>query len=607
MFIPVHLRLVFRHFLIALVTCLLYSGNVLSTKADDKVIYRQVRVLRADRGAVDQPTNNAERIASLSGLLSRNRIRGCVGAGVGGEGVRLEPLDEGFARTLGDRFAKTILPDLDRENRLEVVLNALRADSPANKLQTFVVDEFIRLSDANGPVGLTNKRCVLAFSRQPLIDEVMISMSFSPNEFRKVLAPGDLVEIWAWDEGRGVLNFYEWAQNGVWSFVGSSPLADDPPSLVASNRCLECHRSGVPIMKELRIPWNNWESTESPRSYLRPGNETSWPVATEIEGLASAATLEPRIRRLIKRFNRKRLDRNVRVLPDGSKQVRNTRFLLRPLFVEQEFNLTSSRTQTGLSPFAVAQDPAGRKFSIPAGFFVRHELISGGNGITGIGIPDASEFRSLPEVSLSDYVALVNSKRIGLVGLDRGALQFKTPADADFAWFTPERSFVDDHLIDRLIKANVVSKEFVASVCQMELKQPMFSADLRVIFETPDLLPETFVVPATLPSDHRKHPLTDHVLQFLDNASTPVDSPLNRFQALLSVDDPIAALRQEVKAHAQSLSDQMSGPNASMELENLFETLIRRRQAVLNDLRLRSLDETITGGTSAGLFPLPIR
>jgi len=593
----IHVRVVF-----SLVICLVSSAAANSQEADDKVIYRQVRVPSADRASVDQPASDAEQIASLSSKW----IRGCVGADVGDEEVRLEPLDDGFARTLGDRFAKTILRDHDRENRLGVVLNALKADNAANELQTFVVDEFIRLSEANGPSALTRKRCVLAFSHQPLLDEVMISMSFSPDEFRKVLAPGDLVEIWAWDEGRGVLNFYEWAQSGVWSFVGSSPLADDPPSLAASNRCLECHRSGVPLMKELKIPWNNWESTESPRSYLKQGNATSWPVAADIEGLASAATLEPRIRTIIKRFNRKRLDRNTQLLPDGSKQIRNAHFLLHPLFVEQEVNLTSSRTQSGLSPFATAQDPAERSFSIPAGFFVRHELISGGSGITGIGIPDAAAFRSLPEVSLSDYVSLVSSKRIGLVGVDGGALQFKTPVDTDFAWFTPERSFVDDHLIDRLIKAKVVSKEFVAAICQLELKQPMFSTDLRVVFETPDLLPDTFIIPATLPSDHRDHPLTDHVLKFLDIASPPAESPLGRLQSLLGAEDPISALRHEVSEYAESLSDQLSGPSANMELEKLFESLILRRRAVLNDPRLRPLDETTTSGTSAGLLPLPI-
>jgi len=55
----------------------------------------------------------------------------------------------------------------------------------------------------------------------------------------------------------------------------------------------------------------------------------------------------------------------------------------------------------------------------------------------------------------------------------------------------------------------------------------MFLDDLRVFFETPDLLPDTFNISSgNITLDHRDHPLTDHVLKFLDIASLPpAESP----------------------------------------------------------------------------------
>jgi hypothetical protein len=565
-------------------------------ESGEKKLFRQVRKTNSFMTWSEVSQSNDRSL--LSGERSRS-IRGCVG-GLDEE-ITLEPMPEDFFAQLGDRFAKAILPEHSRENRLNVVLDKLKSATNGNKLQTFVVSESIRFSDLSGPTLLLSRRAVLKFSAQSTTEQVMLSTSFNANTFRSTLAPRDLVEVWAWDEARGVFNFYEWAIGGVWSFVGSSPKPGDPPSLAASNRCLDCHRTGAPIMKELRRPWNNWESSEHPTPYLTLQGMPHWPVAGQLNGLADALNLEPTIITMIQRFNRKRVAQNRDLLPDGSRNVRNVRFLLKPLFIEQELNLESSRDQAGLSPFATPVSTVP-EFAVPAQFFIRQELLGGSavtGGITGVASAKAKAFK-VPNVSMISYRQLLTDKKVGLRGTTSTGLQKISPADTDFAWFTPVRSYVDDQLIDLLLSENIVNRQFVAAVCNVDLERPVLSEALSKIFSLPNLLPNTVVIPATVPVDHRDHPVTKHVLAALATAAD--STPEHRLFDLLSADDPIQDLEEAIEQLQNRLPTELSGPASEAALATQFQRMLDLRQAFLRHPRFQRLDET--GGN--GLLPMPI-
>src|SRR5262249_29233951 len=135
------------------------------------------------------------------------------------------------------------------------------------------------------------------------------------------------IKAWGFDKANGICNYYKLDKTGhrpprlSWKLRASSADANRL-GLTAGARagtCLRCHTSGVPVMKELLAPWNNWPSGFSDNAYLPklgPPAER-WPVVNDphLSRLTDAYSPEAAIKSAITQFTNRKLDRIV--IADG--------------------------------------------------------------------------------------------------------------------------------------------------------------------------------------------------------------------------------------------------------------------------------------------------
>ena len=69
------------------------------------------------------------------------------------------------------------------------------------------------------------------------------------------------IELMSWDESKKAFNFYRRPRAPSWDWKGDTNAAFAIGS--AGNGCFACHAHGVPLVKELHRPWNNWQSEVS--------------------------------------------------------------------------------------------------------------------------------------------------------------------------------------------------------------------------------------------------------------------------------------------------------------------------------------------------------
>src|ERR1700741_280013 len=157
-------------------------------------------------------------------------------------------------KALGDPFAVLLLAKGKFPRTGEAVVEGLRSAVPANHalrtVRTFVVGEGSQLPATAG----TDRtiRFIVTVGRGPQ----------GPDVFLSVGDPADPsgVEVMAWKRGAGGFNYYR-STNAVWMFAGNSRDAMRGKS--RGKGPFESHPSGALLMKELKLPWQNWHSFEA--------------------------------------------------------------------------------------------------------------------------------------------------------------------------------------------------------------------------------------------------------------------------------------------------------------------------------------------------------
>jgi hypothetical protein len=122
------------------------------------------------------------------------------------------------------------------------------------------------------------------------------------------------------------------------------------------------------------------------------------------------------------------------------------------------------------------------------------------------------------------------------------------PADVDFAWFTPEPSFVDNDMVDLLMSAGAITPQFVAAVLAIDLESAIFSEERAALLQ---FLPESFAYQPLdgadpLTADRHPDALTRAVMANLEALQPEPTSPGAVFLELLRLDDPVGELRRRV-------------------------------------------------------------
>jgi hypothetical protein len=261
------------------------------------------------------------------------------------------------------------------------------------------------------------------------------------------------VEILAFDETRKIFDFYA-LEGGQLRFMGTSvDMLDGPGSGSGGSqerRCANCHTGGGPVMKELLLPWANWDG---PTGLHFNGGTTSPGSDVVFKQLATGLGLPPEATHATG-------DQLQNVVQDGNTAwnqarrdtlaAKDTRSLLRPLFCTVEVNLqTSPALHQPLQAIGIEALVNSSEFNV-------------------FSAPD-------PQVAASDYTKVVGAHQTVLdeQGHRLNGSDGKPLVDTAFAYNHPFASFADNNYIDLLRK--VTSDDFVNAVLGVDFTTPVFS------------------------------------------------------------------------------------------------------------------------------------
>jgi hypothetical protein len=484
-----------------------------------------------------------------------------------------QPMSDTDRANLQDPFFQLVLKNHVNIKTLTEVQKLLKPESQS----VFVVDERIvdptpklnhKPAERRGIMTMTGKTANQLLDRQ-----VILAIGFNSSQF----PTANFIEAMAWDDQNSLFNYYKFDQlkteaAPTWKFRGNSRDADLLTASARQGTCMQCHINGAAVMKELELPWNNWHSLSDPIDYLSGGN--GWPIAnaadSPLKSLGGAEDLETgTVMPTISTFNQRRIEQLTS--RDGNTIV-DARRLLKPLFLTTEFNLISSRNLSPLHPFAKSGSRTDA-ITVPTSFFLNRTLLRD--------LDIRAKFSDFATITSQDYTHLVRQTKTTIASTQ--------PGDTNFAWFVPEPSFIDNDLVKQLMGQNIVPPEFVAAVLAIDLENPVFSSD-RAKLWSDKVLPATFKI---APTNDLIPQVVKNLTALKPTAGTPEAILLARLQ---QPDKAIATLQQQVTSYVdreRSLLGNGAKPEVrSREWIRLYKLALQRREAILKDPILQSLDET---------------
>ncbi|HEX8650246.1 MAG TPA: hypothetical protein VF708_05350 [Pyrinomonadaceae bacterium] len=339
-------------------------------------------------------------------------------------------------------------------------------------------------------------------------------------------APRGFVQVIAWDDKNKVFNYYERAEINTWVWRGNSTHA--LPDQTRKQGCFECHVNGSLVMKELKAPWNNWQSqnaTVSP-SILAPDDPLRVdPLFLNILNQVNGGRGGEDLQQFVIQPGIQRWDTARRAKMVSSKgAIKDVPFLLRQLFQTTTANLTSSSTQSNAALSSGTVD-------LPLTFFINRDVLLSFQ----IDL-DPGDLKFPIRVPAQFYLDSLNNYQFALVDTKAG---FRQPGDTFFAFLVPEPAFEDiDAILSMLNPVRITSKtsaslltpKFVASVLMVDFQNPVFSEARASLFK---------YVPSTGKIVNGQSDLPDRIAGAIAAAATnlPPDSPEQQFLANWNLPD----------------------------------------------------------------------
>jgi hypothetical protein len=385
------------------------------------------------------------------------------------------------------------------------------------------------------------------------------------------------VEILALDEKKKVFDFYS-LESGRLHFMGTSvDMLDGPGSGsggAQERRCANCHTGGAPVMKELILPWANWDGPTGIHfngGTTSPGSDVVFQQLVTALGLPKATTfhatgdmLQNVVQEGVGIWNPTRL---------STLAGKDTPSLLRPLFCTVEVNLQTAPD---------LHQPMG---SFGSDFFVNSGRF---NIFTAPTV----------EVTNSAYTATVTAHQ--KVVDESGApiaVSGKKLVDTAFAFNHPFASFADNDYIADVAK--VTSDALVDAIVSVDFTTPVFS-DRRC-----GLIAHVPKVPVDLqhPAAYAKA-ITDGLVANLNAASPAKGSP--EAELLANLQDP-AGPQPRVTAFLTACAARGNKDPKGLMLDALtVESLRRARFRKLAIFEHRELlpDDDLKPTASAHLDPV---
>jgi hypothetical protein len=255
------------------------------------------------------------------------------------------------------------------------------------------------------------------------------------------------IELMSWDPIKNAFNFYRHPPNTEWTWKGDTRGAFVPATL--GKGCFACHLNGVPVMKELKLPWNNWHSQSAgiPPEEI-PNEEIRKSLL--FTNKTQAEHLEPVVRGWIERATEARIAEVMKgnTIPDAPR-------LLRPLFATTTVNLATSGTESsGTLP----------DLNLPPGHFLRFDTFE-----TDLNIFKPPGFSTRVKRPLYRNTLTTFAFR-----LEQDL--FSRKGDTYFAFLVPESAQEDVLAIRKLMSLKVVTRQFVTCVLLVDFSNPVYSS-----------------------------------------------------------------------------------------------------------------------------------
>lgn len=275
---------------------------------------------------------------------------------------------------------------------------------------------------------------------------------------------GLMVEIIAWDYTKKMFNFWELVGTSTgpeWFYRGDSEdvlldiqkinTGDGNNSFGQRLRCSGCHTLGGPILKEMNAPHNDWWTNkyglELGTLTLLPGDNPFNPdhfMSKMFQNAQDVSFLQQKVQTGIQFYVNK----------SNVWKKFNHKSQLRSLFFTMEMNLVSD-----VNPL----ESSDNHIQIPISFFVDSRLLT--------------ESTNPIQVNKEEYKKLLHKIQSKFAPKETTNQQ-----DSRHPFLVPERSYIDNQVIDRLIQEGIIDEEFVADVLAIDFTTPIYSKKRAALF-----------------------------------------------------------------------------------------------------------------------------
>jgi hypothetical protein len=359
-------------------------------------------------------------------------------------------------RALGDPFAVLLLAKGRFPRTAEAVVNSLRRAVPKGHalktFRTFVVGEGSQLPATQDTARVNRTiRFIATVGRGPQ----------GPDVFLSVGNPTDTsgIEVMAWNRRRGGFNYYRSTGDPtMWMFAGNSRDA-----LRAGSRGMgpfESHPSGALLMKELKVPWQNWHSPQSNipvTAFARNDRRRRHPWFTKKDP-GGAYTLEfEGARPAITRW----ASRRFADLRRGGGKVADPGLIMQQILDTPTVNMvTSVRESRALRD----RDPV----DLPPTFFVDADALP---LLFGLEFPPVFVVRGkIYKRALEKFdVRIEDGEGFGQRG------------DTHFCFLALERAFEDQEVLREAIESGLLTRRLAACLLMVDPWNPIFSERRRAL------------------------------------------------------------------------------------------------------------------------------
>lgn len=371
------------------------------------------------------------------------------------------------ATELNDEFAQSVLcPELPAAS-LKLITKQLDKPSLGFVKKQYVVAEGGQIpASTQIPASAAQRNMRYAVSWADNNGVVKVFGSSAPLSD----STSNFLQVIAFDEKKQLFNFYERfdAPRTDYFWAGDSSWARKDKSI--GKGCFDCHHNGVPIMKELKVPWNNWGSERSSiaNSVVTAQTQNDPPFRDRV----GAQELEPSIKGASTNYYPNFIRSHIN---EDFTQITNVPELLRFVIETTTVNLESNNRAPG-NPDT---------FAFPNDFWISDTILRGPMIGLDYTIPQSVMFSV---ANYQNHLKQTDSQLVQctLKGPEKSQCDnpplFTVPGSTHFAAFTPVPGNEDvlmSNLLTRVIIGDKLLKllnpKFITAILMVDFQNPILS------------------------------------------------------------------------------------------------------------------------------------